>query len=743
MDQRKNDIQKNAPTPAVSAELYNNASCGLSRKEARSRYRAIGRNTLFDRDTARKKPFWFVIFKDPSVLFFLFLVLLALLFAPLSSGVLALIGFFCAVFYPLRIHKLHKRNEAAFDMLRMPRVCVIREGQRLLVPADRIVIGDLLSLKAGDIVPADCRLVAADRLRVLDVRLDDEGVFLRKIVTKRALPQELVGRSDDFDRAEDLLRGVSEILEGEALAVVVATGEDTCWRRETHGCDAPSEYHRAEYNAGCVERAADRALTVNTLIQFAAFFLFLIIRVLIYRSDEAGLVAAFMSLGALVGVGATSLLRALLSCFESRWREARMRSTDPQSRAILKSNLVADRLVGMTDVFVLGGEALALLQADPTSRCSLFALHRACAERGICLSVFLDEADVPASSFPEIAPTDILHRSDLDAKATVDFAEYIGKYRVFCGFGQENLAKLTMQLRRQKRQVALVSDRASDCDLLSIGSLAVGIADFSAALEKEASRAADNSEGGAECQASPVILRHADLLIVPTSRSACSILTLLSLREEGNLLLSRGMAAIRFLSLSQLSALFFIGFSCLFGLTLPTAFELLYGVGYPETVGLLWLATLGAPSCTRKQMRLGQRHVTRVLADPSFWAPSVITSFACVAVMLALHLFGVVTLAGVGAYLFCSLLFVQLCGLLIAAVQSGFSPSMGGFLLPSGAVLLPVLILSAFCVAFRSIDLLFRLGSWNVISLCLLPLAPVVFFVSQYLFLSFFHRTAK
>ncbi len=740
MNQRKNDIPNTPPVQAVSAELYQNASCGLSRKEARSRYRAIGRNTLFDHDSARKKAFWLAIFKDSSVLFFLFLVLLAFLFAPLPIGLLALFGFACSVFYPLLIRRTVNRNEELFDRFRMPRVGVIRDGNLQSVRADHIVFGDLLSLKAGDIVPADCRLIASDCLRVLDVRRDENGKLLRRAVTKRAVSQELIGRSVDFDRSEELLRGVSEILEGEALAVVIATGEDTCWRRERCG-ESPSEHHRSGVGDGCVGRAANSALALYTLSLFVAFFLFLIIRVLFCKSDEFGLVSIFLSLGAMICIGAPTRLRSLLDSFETKWREARIKSDDPNERVVLKSNQAVDRLVELTDLFITGREALALLQTDASSKNGFLEVLKACCEHGIRLSVFLDEDLGELSALQSVASSLCLTKEAIGSEKRADLPEYIEKYRVFCGFGHEDTIKLALYLRQQKRRVAVIGDREKDIELFSVGSLSVGVADVFDILND--SRQNDKSMQKKMTESPPSLLRHADILVAPTDKTGGSVACMLSLIRDARLIVSKGKAAFDFLALSQLTALSFVFLSCVFGLALPTAFYLLFGMGLLETVGILWISSLAQSDWSNNSGRLGQRRLLKGIIDPSVWVPIIAPSLLCCIVILVLRALNVVSLDRAGVFLFCSLLLLQICALLLSVLQEGFVISNVRFLLPIAAVMLPILILSAFCVAFRDFDLLLKLGDWNAVTLGLLPLAPISCFFARYLFAVFFYRTAK
>jgi cation-transporting ATPase I len=98
-------------------------------------------------------------------------------------------------------------------------VTVRRSGQRGEVAPDELVPGDIVELSAGEVVPADCRIVRALSLEVDESVLTGESLPVTKSdqpVRATALPE----------RTSMLYEGTS-IVNGTAVAVVVATGYDT------------------------------------------------------------------------------------------------------------------------------------------------------------------------------------------------------------------------------------------------------------------------------------------------------------------------------------------------------------------------------------------------------------------------------------------------------------------------------------------------------------------------------------
>lgn len=102
-----------------------------------------------------------------------------------------------------------ERALASLKAMNEQTAIVIREGSPMVVPANRIVPGDLLQLKAGDTVPADARIVQATALSVEEAMLTGESEPVEKSTEDPAL-----------------FSGTA-ILTGNTTALVVGTGMKT------------------------------------------------------------------------------------------------------------------------------------------------------------------------------------------------------------------------------------------------------------------------------------------------------------------------------------------------------------------------------------------------------------------------------------------------------------------------------------------------------------------------------------
>ena len=98
--------------------------------------------------------------------------------------------------------------------------CVEREGQKAEIPLEELVVGDLVHLSAGDMIPADLRILGAKDLFVSQSALTGESEAVEKLGD--AFPQ----REALTDTANLAFLG-SNVVSGSAKALVLAVGNDT------------------------------------------------------------------------------------------------------------------------------------------------------------------------------------------------------------------------------------------------------------------------------------------------------------------------------------------------------------------------------------------------------------------------------------------------------------------------------------------------------------------------------------
>ena len=223
---------KAQPAPAQSAPTAPDAAAstppdagsrGLTSADAADRLKRDGPNALGSE--GRRGPLAVLIsqFASPLVL-----ILVAASVVSMAVGDRVEAGIILAIvaMSALLGFVQEARSEAAVAALQARlalRATVIRDGKQQDVPIHDVVVGDVVVLGAGDIVPADARILDANHLFVDESSLTGESAASLK--TPR--PGELDPDKED-DRAGLAFFGTS-VVSGTGLAIVTATGTRTSY----------------------------------------------------------------------------------------------------------------------------------------------------------------------------------------------------------------------------------------------------------------------------------------------------------------------------------------------------------------------------------------------------------------------------------------------------------------------------------------------------------------------------------
>ncbi len=105
---------------------------------------------------------------------------------------------------------------------------VVRDGREQELPTDQLVPGDIIRLNAGDLVPADARLLEVKDLHVSESVLTGESLPVEKTATDLAKEKHGVA-----DASNSVFLGTA-VQSGIGTAVVVCTGKDTACGEIAH-----------------------------------------------------------------------------------------------------------------------------------------------------------------------------------------------------------------------------------------------------------------------------------------------------------------------------------------------------------------------------------------------------------------------------------------------------------------------------------------------------------------------------
>lgn len=195
------------PSPALR-ERVAAPPAGLSSAEAAERLAASGPNDPTPRRRRPRVVELLLLFADPLVLI---LLVAAVLSAILGERVnAALIAAMVLLSIVVSFWQTW-RSQRAVERLRAqvaPTATVLRDGELREIPRREVVPGDVVRLAAGDLVPADARLVEARDLHLHEAALTGESTPAEK------------------QTGDEVLLGTS-VVSGTALATVTATGVRT------------------------------------------------------------------------------------------------------------------------------------------------------------------------------------------------------------------------------------------------------------------------------------------------------------------------------------------------------------------------------------------------------------------------------------------------------------------------------------------------------------------------------------
>jgi Mg2+-importing ATPase len=185
------------------------------------------------------------------------------------------------------------RSQRTAEQLRKevaPVAAVLRDGEWRVVPRREVVPGDLIRLAAGDLIPADSKLVESRDLHVQQASLTGESLPVEKEANsdRRPAPAQNAPPSPE---SRDLVFLGTSVVSGTATAQVVATGQRTAFGKiaERLAEKAPeTEFERGAKNFG---------LLIARMVVFLALFVFLVNAALRRDAFESLLFAIALAVG--------------------------------------------------------------------------------------------------------------------------------------------------------------------------------------------------------------------------------------------------------------------------------------------------------------------------------------------------------------------------------------------------------------------------------------------------------------
>ena len=209
-------------------KLTNSCSNGLSAQERKNRIEKYGENTLGQAKKTNYFLKYLAQFKDIMVVILLVAAIVSLVFA-IRSGtksemVDALVIFGIVIVNATLGFVQEVRAENALENLKkmsQPFSTILQDGKEVRVKTQELVLGDVVVLNAGDVVPADLYMIECKSFRCDESALTGESHAVEKTAN---IP---VAKSAPLAERSNMCYSGSTAVYGRGKGVVVASGKDT------------------------------------------------------------------------------------------------------------------------------------------------------------------------------------------------------------------------------------------------------------------------------------------------------------------------------------------------------------------------------------------------------------------------------------------------------------------------------------------------------------------------------------
>lgn len=210
--------EKAPEKPAADTAIAPSAGCGLTSARAEELLTEYGENITAEDKKARPLAIFAGQFKDLMVMILLIAAgVSAFIGEPADAVTIIIIVMLNAILGFIQEYRT-ERTLAALKSMTAPSAKVCRDGHLTVIPASKVVPGDIISLEAGDKVPADAVIIRAKGLAA------DESILTGESEPVVKFPGDIRDNDNSLGKKNITYSGTM-ITKGTAQARVIATGK--------------------------------------------------------------------------------------------------------------------------------------------------------------------------------------------------------------------------------------------------------------------------------------------------------------------------------------------------------------------------------------------------------------------------------------------------------------------------------------------------------------------------------------
>lgn len=164
----------------VLEQLGVSSQDGLSSEEAQERLTKYGPNAFQEKKPRTKLQMFLSQLRDPMIYILFGAVLISLFLKEASDAIIILAVILLNATIGVVQEAKAERSLEALKKLSSPTALVRRDGVPIEIPASELVVGDIVLLEAGRIIPADLRLISTINMKIEESALTGESVPVQK-----------------------------------------------------------------------------------------------------------------------------------------------------------------------------------------------------------------------------------------------------------------------------------------------------------------------------------------------------------------------------------------------------------------------------------------------------------------------------------------------------------------------------------------------------------------------------------
>ena len=213
----------------LQAASFNDA--GLTSDEALHLLNTYGLNELKQAKEKKWYNYFFSSLFSPFNVILLGITLVlfytdVILTSPPSYANIIVIAILVSVSTLLEFTQEYRSNKAASKLRNLvaTTTTVLRDGKKVKIPIKEVVLGDVCILSAGDMIPADLRIIESKDLYVGQSSLTGESDAVRKVTNSELSSIQDIESITDLDTI--CFMGTN-VISGSAKAIVIKTSNDT------------------------------------------------------------------------------------------------------------------------------------------------------------------------------------------------------------------------------------------------------------------------------------------------------------------------------------------------------------------------------------------------------------------------------------------------------------------------------------------------------------------------------------